>query len=79
MDTLVHNLILAESPWLWNINYQGIEYDGVRVPQNKSFIYGATDQLFTYIGLPPSDYKPFQEQILHIEGITCGENYDYLN
>ena len=23
---LIHNLILAESPWLFNINYQGIEY-----------------------------------------------------
>ena len=28
---LNYNYILATSPWLWNINYQGIQYNGGRI------------------------------------------------
>ena len=51
------NLVLSSTPWLFNVNYQGLMYDGNRASRNESFVYGSVDPLFYYLGLPNKDYQ----------------------
>ena len=68
---LHYNLILATSPWLFNLNYQGVAYDGIRVPRNESFIYGSIDPLMTFLAIPKKDFQPLKSLWKQIPGISC--------
>jgi hypothetical protein len=54
---LKSNFILSSSLWLFNLNYQGIGYDGVRAARNESFVYASVDTLNDDLGIPENDYK----------------------
>jgi hypothetical protein len=51
------NLILTTSPWLFNVNFQGIMYGGVRASRNESFGFGSVDPLMFDLAIPKNDYQ----------------------
>ena len=71
------NFILATSPWLWNLNYQGLEYQGGRVPRNKTFIYGSVDPMAPYLGVPEHDYIYLYNMWRLIPRIWCAPPTGY--
>jgi hypothetical protein len=53
---LKSNKILSASPWLFNLNYQGCGYSGVKAARNESFIFGSVDPLSFHLAIPKNDY-----------------------
>jgi hypothetical protein len=72
--SLKFNFILEESAWLWNINFQGVAYDGIRIPRNESFIYGSVDPMIGVLAISYVDFLPLRNNWKNIPGITCDED-----
>ena len=68
---LKQNFILASSPWLFCINYQGIQYAGIRIGRNESMYYSSVDPLDWFLQIPFKDFAPLKQQWELIPGITC--------
>jgi hypothetical protein len=49
---LKSNFILSSSPWLFNLNYQGVQYEGVKIARNESFIYSSVDTVNGFLIIP---------------------------
>ena len=60
---LVKNRCYLESPFIWNINYQGVLYDDEVINErNMTWIYAQVYTIFNSIALPPSDFLALFEK-----------------
>ena len=73
---LKSNKILSSSPWLFNLNYQGCGYSGVKAARNESFIFGSVDPLSFYLTIPKNDYTELKQMWIQIPGLIC-EPYEF--
>ena len=59
---LVKNHILADSPFMWNINYQGVLYGDNRIRANLTMIWAQVMTTYIPIFLPQADWDILVEE-----------------
>ena len=53
---LVKNFIFQTSSFIWNINYQGIDYNDNKIKANKTMIFAQVVTSYYYVKIPQADY-----------------------
>ena len=59
---LVKNHILVDSPFMWNINYQGVLYGDNRIRENMTMIWAQVMTAYRLIYLPQADWDILVEE-----------------